>query len=158
MGAVSLTSQLKIDDCVGRYKRLFAEDGWHIAENTADPAPYLAAFEQHVLRGLGFQTGRLADLPRLQTLLALLEWREATTEWLQETRYLEIEHTKNDNEYKTRPVLPDPLTVVRGHLTTSRAQSTQVPARPTLTPDERRGIRCAPRPLTNLAEPESKSA
>jgi CspA family cold shock protein len=43
----------------------------------------------------------------------MLEWRESDPAWLDTTRYMEIEHGLDKvNEYKERPVLPDPLAVV----------------------------------------------
>jgi hypothetical protein len=42
----------------------------------------------------------------------MLEWKESDGNWLEQTRYMEIERGKsNKNEYKDRPVLSDPLHV-----------------------------------------------
>jgi cold shock CspA family protein len=45
-------------------------------------------------------------------LLAMLAWREGNAQWADRTRYLLIEHPQFGNEYKDRPVLPDPLAVI----------------------------------------------
>jgi len=63
--------------------------------------------------GLGRARRSLAQLERIQALLALLSWPGPDPAL---TRYLEIERgSEGDeyNEYKERPVLPDPLGVLR---------------------------------------------
>lgn len=113
MGSVEINAQPIVDDRSSRYARLFTHNQWHTPESEGDSGFYVAAFEQYVLQQLGYQSQRLTDVQRIQMLLALLEWREADPAWLEQTRYLEIEHERNGNEYKPRPVLPDPLVVVR---------------------------------------------
>jgi len=73
----------------------------------------IADFESFVLERLPDKGNvqRLAEIPRIQTLLAMLEWREWSAQWADHTRYLLIEHPQLGNEYKDRPVLPDPLAV-----------------------------------------------
>ena len=55
---------------------------------------------------------RLADVDRIRTLLTMLEWHEGAEKWLKATSYMEVEAGPDKlNEYKERPVLPDPMAV-----------------------------------------------
>ncbi len=139
LGSVALRADLKLHDRVsppsdghdnmpdddstakgGRYACLFTGDRWHYGDAiSVDPAPLIAQFEQYVLSRLHpserKQATSLSQVRRIEMLLRLLEWREATSEWLDKTRYMEIEHgSQKINEYKERPVLPDPLAVLAG--------------------------------------------
>ena len=78
--------------------------------------PTLRQFEAYVLKTAKLPGAqRLAEVERIRMLLAMLEWREGTEEWLRTTSYMEVEAGEgNVNEYKERPVLPDPLAVVAG--------------------------------------------
>jgi len=116
MGAVKLSlKSLMITDRRSRYTRLFAVNAWNTADEQRDPGEYIAAFEKYVLDELG-ETNRgkrrLAELERIRMLLAMHEWQGPP---LSETRYMEIEREIDKgqfvNEYKERPVLPDPLAV-----------------------------------------------
>jgi len=116
MGAVKLSlKSLMITDRRSRYTRLFAVNAWHTADEQRAPQEYIAAFEKYVLDELG-ETNRgrqrLAELERIRMLLAMHEWPGPSPS---ETRYMEIEReVQGDvvNEYKERPVLPDPLAVL----------------------------------------------
>jgi len=115
MGAVAITPALFLTSRTERYAHLFAEGAWQQAVESAAPDPYLAAFEAFVLKQLGVNAARLAEMERIRMLLAMLEWHESDSAWLEATRYMEIEHGPDKvNEYKERPVLPDPLAVVAG--------------------------------------------
>ncbi|MBI1766352.1 MAG: TIGR03986 family CRISPR-associated RAMP protein [Acidobacteria bacterium] len=114
MGAVKITMTLHLTERRERYARLF--DGGRFADGAAEAdaaklAELLTAFERFVLKAVAPKTGKLADVPRIQMLLAMLEWREWNAQWADRTRYLLIEHPQLGNEYKDRPVLPDPLAV-----------------------------------------------
>jgi cold shock CspA family protein len=117
MGAVKITPHLILSSRQGRqgrYGQLFDESKWHLAEQTADATPYVEQFERYVLDAIG-QPGaaRLAGVERIRMLLTMLEWREGTAQWLKATSYMEVEAGPDKvNEYKERPVLPDPLAVV----------------------------------------------
>jgi len=117
MGAVKITPHLILSERgnqQGRYGRLFTENKWHLAEQPADATPYVEQFERYVLNAIG-QPGaaRLAEVERIRMLLTMLEWREGTEQWLKATSYMEVEAGPDKvNEYKERPVLPDPLAVV----------------------------------------------
>lgn len=129
MGAVELTPQLFLSDRCGtdgRYARLFDDGGWHRAERHADAAPYTKQFEAYVLQQAGLPGAkRLADVERIRMLLAMLEWREGTRAWLEKTSYMEIKAGAAEvNEYKERPVLPDPLTVSAEYVPGDAALST----------------------------------
>lgn len=115
MGAVKLTiKSLTITNRSARYRRLFDGVAWNTADENQDPQRFIGAFEQYVLNELG-EAGkgkkRLAELERIQMLLAMHEWPGPPAS---EVRYMEIEHgAQGDvNEYKERPVLPDPLAVL----------------------------------------------
>jgi CRISPR-associated protein (TIGR03986 family) len=116
MGAVKLTARLHLTNRKDRYTHLFAGDQFADGAAEADTKTLkklLAAFEREVLQGLGkAENSKLADQPRIRMLLAMLEWREWNAQWADRTRYLLIEHPQFGNEYKDRPVLPDPLSVV----------------------------------------------
>lgn len=99
----------------GRYERLFSEQGWYETDFPTDEQPFLDALTRYLLQeqGLGARQNSLLALERIQMLLAMLEWRGDTPEWQAKTRYMEIEHgARKVNEYKERPVLPDPIGVI----------------------------------------------
>jgi len=134
MGAVVITPDLYLTDRHARYSRLFGAAAWDEAVSEADAQPYVDVFEKFVLKegGIAPAKNRLAEVERIRMLLALLEWRESDATWLETTRYMEIEHGPDKvNEYKERPVLPDPLAALAGQ-----------PVRPPVTEQERR----APQP------------
>lgn len=114
MGAVTLQPTLHLTDRTQRYRNLFADNNWFKAEQTAEISSFVSRFEHFILddRGVAPRKKRLADLERIQMLLKLHEWREGMPAWLAETRYMEIEGGDDKvNEYKERPVLPDPFGV-----------------------------------------------
>lgn len=111
MGAVEITPTLYLDQRQDRYRQLFAGDSWHQPSSETAKEPHLEAFETYLRDTLAFR-GPLAEQERIRTLLALLEWREGSAAWLDQTRYLEIERGTNKvDEYDGRPVLPHALTV-----------------------------------------------
>lgn len=117
MGAVKIKPRLFLSERCGRegrYGRVFAGHRWHLAEQAADAAPYIEQFERYVLNAAGLPgAANLAQVERIRMLLAMLEWREGTDEWLQATSYMEVEAGLDKvNEYKERPVLPDPFGVL----------------------------------------------
>jgi CRISPR-associated protein (TIGR03986 family) len=115
MGAVSIDPELYLTPRSTRYTHLFDGDGWDEAAEVETIQSYLESFERFVLKQLGEHAAHLADVERIRMLLTMLEWRESDPDWLEATRYMEIEHGLDKvNEYKERPVLPDPLAVVAG--------------------------------------------
>jgi hypothetical protein len=79
---------------------------------------FTSDFEKFILRSLPQSETKgaklLRDVPRIQSLLALMEWRDAFPS-LQEREYMSLE------KFKQRPVLPDPLQVA------NRSSATSVP-------------------------------
>lgn len=134
MGAVKITPHLILSNRQGqqgRYGQLFDGSKWRLAEQVADAAPYVEQFERYVLNAIG-QPGaaRLAEVERIRMLLTMLEWRKGTEQWLRATSYMEVEAgDAKVNEYKERPVLPDPLAVIADvKLSRSNAPSQQTKA------------------------------
>jgi len=115
MGALSVTPKLHLVTPDSRYNTLFNNDDWQESEQNTDATECVTAFEQHILKTLHggkADSRQLAKEPRIKMLLAMLQWREGNNEWLEQTRYMEIERgAGKTNEYKDRPVLPDPLHV-----------------------------------------------
>lgn len=123
MGAIKLTSELHLLDVKARYTSLFDQAGaWDSGAygeeyNHATRAACETAFAQWVLSDHEINPGSLADLrqlPRIRQLVTLLAWPGPNPEL---TRYMEIERDDpkakrgKRNEYKDRPVLPDPTGV-----------------------------------------------
>ncbi|HEY9803122.1 MAG TPA: TIGR03986 family CRISPR-associated RAMP protein [Leptolyngbyaceae cyanobacterium] len=113
MGAVKIESKLYISKRKARYSKLFNNNSWEIAENLDDNPDYQQMFENYILQHLK-QTGRFKDIPRIQMLLAMLNWQKVAA--ASKTRYMEIKKQEDSldgepNEYKKRRVLPTPLDV-----------------------------------------------
>jgi len=112
-GAVQITPELHLTDRAARYTTLFREGDWLLADEKTNPEPFVNAFEKFILDETG-EPGRkrLAEVERIQALLTMLRWHETSDSWLDKTRYMEIRHgARETNEFKDRPVLPDPLAV-----------------------------------------------
>ncbi len=145
MGAVAITPKLVLNHRgQERYGGLFEDDVWKTGGKEVDPRGHVQAFERHVLTEIGVATTKaLAEVERIRIMLTMLEWREGEA-WNDAIRYMEIEHGKEKvneyNEYKERPVLPDPIAVA------SRRWSTQ--------PD----AQARPRPTTPSAEERKQPA
>ena len=122
MGAVAINPEQIIltNRKEQRYASLFSEGNWQTGAAPVDK-DYRADFEVHVLTALkkaqaehASSATRLADLPRIRDLLTMMTWSgdDPGEEWLDWTRYMEIERPtgrrETQNEYKERPVLPTP--------------------------------------------------
>lgn len=110
MGSVKIMPVLYLSDRQSRYTRLFEGEAWHKADRRENNTqPFLNAFENYVLAGMDQgergQKKSLKDVERIQMLLKMLEWAGPDR---QLTEYMRIEPV---NEYKERPVLPDPLNI-----------------------------------------------
>jgi CRISPR-associated protein (TIGR03986 family) len=129
MGAVELHARLHIIDRALRYSALFSGDDWQTGDSPTGVSQTLEGgdlahpdvlarltqpFEAHLLGELNPQPPctRLADMRRIAMLLKLLEWPGQERE---KTRYMMIQRNRehrgapqDDNEYRSRPVLPDP--------------------------------------------------
>ena len=109
MGSVYLIPTLQLDDRPARYQTLLHDGQWHIPTTDGAIGSYIEAFERYILAELNTQETQLATVARIRALLTLLEWRESQPQWLDATRYMEIERgSQKENEYKERPVLPTP--------------------------------------------------
>jgi len=134
MGGVSITPRLITTDRLNRYESLFGNASWQTAEQTTDAQPFLDALAHYLLKeqGLGARLDHLTELERVQMLLTMLEWHEGTPDWLAKTRYMEIERadgSKKVNEYKERPVLPDPFGVIGSKVIASSQTTKPQPQR-----------------------------
>ena len=121
LGSIKLNATLHLTDRAVRYTQLFATSAWATGESASDAVSTQAqqAFEQWILSDKEINpkaAQRLEEVERVKMLLFLLQWPGPDKS---QTRYLEIEHPQNDNEYKNRPVLPTPAGVIKG----SSAQS-----------------------------------
>jgi CRISPR-associated protein (TIGR03986 family) len=120
MGSVEIKPTLHLLDRASRYKWLFDRRGWFEGDPiTALESDFVQAFEGFVLRLMDTKEKGtatcLAEVERIQTLLKMLEGdgpvSAADRDLLE---YMEIEHGPGRvNEYKERPVLPDPLHTMR---------------------------------------------
>ena len=124
LGSVKITPKLVTINRTERYRRLFDDVGLFRGENpqTSDDIPCLKKdFALYILRHLkGDSTyspmdpvAELWNTPRLTQLRHLLNWKNIELpNWIDRTRYLEIDHPQNGNEYKMRRLLPSPQHVV----------------------------------------------
>jgi len=121
-----------------RYKSLFKDDAWNLAEEdkTSEINEFKNAFGTYILskisndnKGNANDDKKSADLlwqtERLKQLKIMLSWNNTKIQgWLEKTRYMMIQcpQEKYDcicttgerkcNEYKERPVLPKPEKVI----------------------------------------------
>lgn len=117
MGSIKITSRLFLSDRKTRYKELLSEWEGNLQEaDEKQVANLKQKFEKFILKNIGKEGAGKAALwqtERLSELRAMLDWHNVEKEnWLERTRYLEIEHTKFGNEYSSRRVLPTPRKVV----------------------------------------------
>lgn len=105
MGAVKLEPVLYLTGRQKRYENLFTGEAWCTGTESSqlDQDPRLE-FEKYVLRHLSTKVKRLCDVERIRMLLRVLEWREPPTH-LADKQYATLE------DFRRRPVLPDPLSV-----------------------------------------------
>jgi CRISPR-associated protein (TIGR03986 family) len=113
LGSVSIVLKLIITNRSKRYSKLFNDDHWNTGEDTdRSLAEYKKCFENYVLKCMN-QTERgsaatLSQVSRIQMLLKILQWPGPEKSL---TNYMEIEPQNKKNEFRDRPVLPDPLNV-----------------------------------------------
>ena len=106
MGTVKIESKLYLSNRFNRYNLLF--DGARWAESMSEDEElhhFIDDFEKYVLDRIPKERGaaeRLNEVERIKTLLKMMEWPGPDTDL---TEYITIE----SNEYRERPVLPDPL-------------------------------------------------
>lgn len=106
LGSVAITPKLVTTDRVSRYQKLFYDNTWHTAESREnDLDRYKREFERYVLEYMDTEergdAQKLKDVHRIQILLRMLQFPGpvGNTEYM--TR----------DEFKNRPVLPDPLNI-----------------------------------------------
>jgi len=110
LGAVKITPTLYLSDRTDRYTQLFAEADWQRGEKEdPDKQRLIRTFEDFVLKGMDAQERgqaySLKEVERIKMLFKMLEWPGPARSL---TEYMLIE-SKDGNEYKERPALPDPL-------------------------------------------------
>lgn len=110
MGSVKIGQKLHISKRSARYMKLFEGDGWAEGiDEVTDFKSYLNAFEEFMLKKISphevGQARKLSEIERIKMLLKIMEWKGPDPKY---TRYLKIEP---DNEFKERPVLPDPFNI-----------------------------------------------
>lgn len=106
LGSVAISPRLVLTDRPSRYQKLFNENEWHTTESREDDLnQFKKAFERYVLDhmdpGERGEAQTLKDVPRIQILLNMLQFPGPGTN----TDYMTL------NEFKNRPVLPDPLNI-----------------------------------------------
>ncbi len=120
LGAVKIEPTLYLSSRKQRYQDLSDSNNcWEKGEieRNKDISDYVSKFETYMLEQLN-HTKDFKNLCRVQMLLAMLSW-SGLEDVENKSRYMEIERKKiprigNDkNEYKERPILPDPLDVMR---------------------------------------------
>lgn len=163
LGSVKIEATLHLTDRVARYRQLFDQGGWAVGETGGKAgvekvrAQAVQAFERRVLSDpeINLTDARhLHELERIKMLLYLLQWPGPDKG---KTRYLEIEHPQNDNEYKNRPVLPTPEGVRSDAKTSPHSPSSPDAATPAgtgaLTSAPAQGAARHDRPPTAASQP-----
>ena len=119
MGTVRISSRLYTSDRAARYSSLFEGQRWKLAEDLDDMMDYIREFEDYVLAKIAPSEPRSGDkfveIDRIRSMLTMLEWRDGSSAWNEQTSYMEIERVigrETMNEWKDRPVLPTPEGVV----------------------------------------------
>lgn len=111
LGSVKITSNLTIYNRKQRYSKLFDDNNsFYLPEENQNPEQFTKAFEKYILNKISDDdrdnAQNLWDTPRLNELKHLLDWSKTEQSlWNEKTRYMEIEHPINNNEFKDRPVL-----------------------------------------------------
>ncbi len=125
LGAIKIEPNLYLSRRKQRYQKLFDNNYWEKEEITSNEniSIYVDNFEKYMLKKLD-HNGDFNNLCRIQMLLVMLQW-PGIEDVEKTTRYMEIERDckkhhigqckqtdKKTNEYKERPVLPNPLDVM----------------------------------------------
>jgi len=112
LGSVRVEPTLFISDRTERYNKLFDVDSDKFCEGISeksdtDVQDIIQTFEKYILNSLKPGCSSLSGIPRIQMLLKMLEWPGPNPN---ETEYMTIEPI---DQYKERPVLPDPFNITR---------------------------------------------
>ncbi|AKB19469.1 TIGR03986 family CRISPR-associated RAMP protein [Methanosarcina sp. WWM596] len=108
MGTVKIESELYKTQRTERYQKLFEKDSWFEAVKKVPNESrnsLIKTFEKYVLNQIDEEENQLNKVERIKMLLKMMEWMGPNTDL---TKYLQINPV---NEYKKRPVLPDPLNI-----------------------------------------------
>jgi CRISPR-associated protein (TIGR03986 family) len=110
MGAIKIEYELYKSKRNERYQKLFEGDSWYEAVHKVpkeSKIKLIKTFEKHILDQIGEEKDQLQlnEVERVKMLLKMMEWKGPSTDL---TRYLQINPI---NEYKERPVLPDPFNI-----------------------------------------------
>lgn len=128
MGAVKITSQLRLTDRQARYQALITDaDNWSTGERPhSDSHSALDNAVRTLEAKIAGSTDQFSDQPHIRELLTMLRWPGPNREL---TRYMDIERRDRDgrkvNEYRYRPVLPTPTFVVQPKYLGDRAPQPQ---------------------------------
>lgn len=113
LGSVKIAAKAELDDRLARYTHIWSgEDGWACPPKAIAgdfEAQTIKAFETQIMERMGKGGTSFREQPRIRMLYEMLAWRDLPEKDRELIRYMEIEHEVYDNEYKDRPVLPDPL-------------------------------------------------
>ncbi|MDW8233849.1 MAG: TIGR03986 family CRISPR-associated RAMP protein [Roseiflexaceae bacterium] len=152
MGAIKIDARLMLENRQQRYATLFDGDAWQTGLVQADDRipEFVSIFDRLIRERIGEAShSSLAKVERTQMLLRMLEWPGPNKEL---TRYMEIERQDprikrgKINEYKGRPVLPDPLHVdpasrrTASSVSRSSAETTVEISRPASIQEVREGM------------------
>jgi CRISPR-associated protein (TIGR03986 family) len=117
LGSVFLHDiDLHIDDRDLRYTNLF--DGLQWAQPHTDKLTiqqYKNKFTQQMCALPWIHEAQFQSVSRIQMLLAMLQWNQRDDNWLEATRYLQLGHGDEKNEYDAQDVLADPKFYVEHH-------------------------------------------
>ncbi len=116
LGSIEITPELVLTDRNGennRYKKLFDDDSWHLAENSSKTQEFKGKFEEHIKKETENNVDTIWNIPRLKQLKIMLDWNNTKkTDWKEKTRYFKI-GSKGENEFKDRKVLPLPDELIK---------------------------------------------
>ncbi len=126
-GSIKITPTLYLIKRKERYSKLFDKDQWFAGFLEIDSFDeFKKKFKEYVqqkLKEQGYDCENYDSIKRIKQLLAMLEWDENKYKeeaWLEFTRYMQIKYDIEErqgkritNEYKGRPILPEPLKVKR---------------------------------------------
>ncbi len=113
LGSIKLTPKLFVINRGNRYASLFDKGDWHLAIEEKKSYDFISEFERHILSHIPEVdkkgANKLWDTERMKALNIMLDYSNTKQNgWLEKSRYMEIQHPKNKNEFKDRPVLPEP--------------------------------------------------
>ena len=133
LGTVKITPGLIVSNRQERYSKLFRDCMWETGAESQLVNPYFEEFENYMLKTLQRLGSRdagaesLWDTKRLKDLQTMLDWNHTDLPiWHEATRYMEVDKKisgERITEYKDRPVLPEPVEVVK--LQKQRSQNTK---------------------------------